>query len=92
MHMLYYLEIQVLPLAHIMEDGAVEEFHGIAAAILFLKNWEVSEFNWTASPAAGTYAGATYTAGANATGNYDAGVQYSVQNGCWHSHWSNRKR
>ena len=54
---------------------------GIAAVILFLIKGKASELNWTASPAAGTYAGATYTAGANATGNYDAGVQYSVQNG-----------
>ena len=49
--------------------------------LLFLIKGKVSELNWTVSPAAGTYAGATYTAGANANGNYDAGVQYSVQNG-----------
>ena len=28
-YILYYLEIQVHPLVHIMEDGAVEEFHGM---------------------------------------------------------------
>ena len=54
---------------------------GIAAVILFLIKGKASELNWTASPAAGMSPGATYTAGANATGNYDAGVQYSVQNG-----------
>lgn len=54
---------------------------GIAAVILFLIKGKASELNWTASPAAGMSPGATYTAGANANGNYDAGVQYSVQNG-----------
>ena len=54
---------------------------GITAAILFLKNGKASDFMRTASPSAGTSAGATYTTVGNTTGNNDAGVQYSVQTG-----------